>query len=136
LTHFHWDHLIGLPFFIPIFIPGNKIHFYAPHDDLEENIRLMFRKPNFPVEFENLGAQIFFHKLEPRKTRKFWDMNVTPYQLDHPYPCWGYKIEKNGKIFSHCVDSAMTRVSREDLGDDLPLYQDADIALMDAQYTF
>lgn len=136
LTHFHWDHLIGLPFFVPIFIPGNTIHFYAPHDDLEENIRLMFKKPNFPVNFENLGAKIVFHKLEPRVPVKFWDMTVTPYRLDHPDPCWGYRVEKNGSVYSHCVDSEMTRVSREDLGEDLPLYQNVDLALMDAQYTF
>src|SRR6185312_1398487 len=47
MTHFHWDHLIGLPFFVPIFVPGNTIHFYAVQDDLEENIRRTFRKPNF-----------------------------------------------------------------------------------------
>lgn len=136
LTHFHWDHLIGLPFFVPIFVPGNTINFYSPHKDLEHNIRLMFRKPNFPVEFENLASKIQFHYLEPRVPRKFWDISVTPYQLDHPDPCWGYRFEKGGKVFSHCVDSEMTRVSREDLGPDLPLYQGVDLAIMDAQYTF
>jgi phosphoribosyl 1,2-cyclic phosphodiesterase len=136
LTHFHWDHLIGLPFFVPIFIPGNTIHFYSPHTDLEENIRIMFRKPNFPVDFENLGAKIVFHTLKPRETTKFWDLNVTPYRLDHPDPCWGYRVEKNGRVYAHCVDSEMTRVSRADLADDLGLYQNVDIALMDAQYTF
>ncbi len=136
LTHFHWDHLIGLPFFIPIFIPGNKIHFYAVQEDLEENIRLMFRKPNFPVNYENLGADIHFHLLEPRQKVQFSDIAVTPYQLDHPDPCWGFKFECDGKTYSHCVDSEMTRISRDDLGPDLPLYQNVDLALMDAQYTF
>ena len=136
LTHFHWDHLIGLPFFVPIFIPGNKINFYAVHDDLEENIRLMFRKPNFPVDYKDLGAEIVFHKLEPRKKKMFGEIAVTPYQLDHPDPCWGFRFECNGKVFSHCVDSEMTRISPDDLGEDLPLYQGVDLALMDAQYTF
>lgn len=135
-THFHWDHLIGLPFFVPLFIPGNKINFYSPHDDLEENIRLMFRKPNFPVDFGNLASEIYFHKLPARKKTKISGFDITPYQLDHPDPCWGYRIEREGKVFSHCVDSEMTRISAADLGDDLPLYKNVDLALMDAQYTF
>lgn len=136
MTHFHWDHLIGLPFFVPIFIPGNKIHFYAVQDDLEAQIRNMFRKPNFPVPYEALGSEIQFHQLEPRKAVQFGDMNVTPYQLDHPDPCWGYRVEHKGKVFSYCVDTECRRVSQKDLGADLPLYQGVDLMVLDAQYTF
>jgi phosphoribosyl 1,2-cyclic phosphodiesterase len=102
-THFHWDHLIGLPF--------------------------------FPVPLENLGSTIEYHQLEPRKPARFGDINVTPYQLDHPDPCWGFKIENGGKVFSHCVDTECTRVTREELGPDLPLYQGVDTMIFDAQYT-
>ncbi len=136
MTHFHWDHLIGLPFFTPIFIPGNEIHFYAVQDDLAENIKRVFRKPNFPVPFEQLQSKIFFHKLEPRKPVNFEDITITPYQLDHPDPCWGYRFEHGGKVFSHCVDSECTRVSAEELGADIALYQNVDLMTFDAQYTF
>jgi len=47
----------------------------------------------------------------------------------------GYRIENGGKVFSHCVDTECTRVSREELGEDLPLYQNVDLMLFDAQYT-
>jgi phosphoribosyl 1,2-cyclic phosphodiesterase len=136
MTHFHWDHLIGLPFFTPIFMPKNEIHFYAVQPELEENIHRIFSKPNFPVAFERLPAKIFFHKLEPRKPQMFDDIQVTPYKLDHPDPCWGYKVEHEGKTYSHCVDSECLRLSREQLGEDLPLYQNVDLMIFDAQYTF
>lgn len=136
MTHFHWDHLIGLPFFVPMFIPGNTIHFYGVQDDLEENIRAMFTKPRFPVPFEALGSRIVFHKLSPRMAVDFGDMRVTPYQLDHPDPCWGYRFEHENKVFSYCVDSECTRMSAKDLGPDLPLYQGVDVMIFDAQYTF
>lgn len=135
-THFHWDHLIGLPFFMPIFIPGNQIHMYAVQPDLEENVRGMFQKPRFPVEFKDLGAKITFHQLEPRTATFFKDIKVTPYQLDHPDPCWGYRFEHEGKVFSHCVDSECTRMSTSALGPDLPLYQNVDVMIFDAQYSF
>ncbi|MCB0365163.1 MAG: MBL fold metallo-hydrolase [Bdellovibrionales bacterium] len=136
MTHFHWDHMIGLPFFVPIFIPGNIIHFYAVQDDLEDRVRAMFCKPHFPVPFERLGAQVLFHKLEPRQPRKMEDLTITPYQLDHPDPCWGFRCESGGKVFSHCVDTEGTRVSQKDLDKDLPLYTNADLAIYDAQYSF
>lgn len=135
-THFHWDHIVGVPFFIPFFIPGNEIHCYSVSPGLEEAIRLMFKKPNFPVPFERLGAKVVFHQIEPRKAVQLEDIKLTPYQLDHPDPCWGYRFEHEGKSFSYCVDTEGTRVSQQDLGDDLPMYQDLDVMVFDAQYTF
>ncbi len=134
-THFHWDHLIGLPFFTPFFIRGNKIHVYSVQSDLKEVFQTVFRKPFFPIQLEKLAASIEYHTLQPRQTVSFNDMQVTPYQLDHPDPCWGYRIECDGRVYAHCVDTECTRVSRAELGPDLPLYQGVDLMLFDAQYT-
>jgi phosphoribosyl 1,2-cyclic phosphodiesterase len=139
LTHFHWDHLVGLPFFSPIFIPGNEVNFYAVQPDLSQNIQAMFRKPFFPVAFEELRSTVRFHQLEPRQTFKIGAFDVTPYQLDHPDPCWGYRIEfetpKARRAYAHAVDSECTRISEFDLGEDVKLYRQADLLLFDAQYT-
>lgn len=134
-THFHWDHLIGLPFFTPIFIPGNQIHVWAVQEDLPDAFHMLFRKPYFPVPLNMLGSSIIYHRLEPRKTIELGDFSLTPYQLDHPDPCWGYRIEKNDKVYAHCVDTECTRVSREQLGPDLALYQGVDLMIFDGQYT-
>lgn len=134
-THFHWDHLIGLPFFAPIFIPGNQIHLYAVEPDLPEVLRTLFRKPNFPVPLEKLGADVVCHRLPPRQPTQLGDLTITPYRLDHPDPCWGYRFEHQGKVFSHCADTECTRMSRETLGPDLPLYQGVDLMVFDAQYS-
>jgi len=134
-THFHWDHLIGLTFFTPFFFPGNTIHVYAVQNDLKDVFKTIFKKPYFPVPLEMLPCKIVYHPLEPRKMFKLGDISVTPYQLDHPDPCWGFKFESGGKTYSHCVDTECTRVSREQLGADLPLYQNVDLMIFDAQYT-
>lgn len=136
LTHFHWDHVLGLPFFAPHFLNGVNIHYYAVQPELEQNIRQVFSKPFFPVPFDSLSAKVHFHVLEPRKTITINDMNITPFRLDHPDPCWGYKVESGGKVYAHCVDTEGTRVTRDELGEDLPLYQNVDLMYFDAQYSF
>lgn len=138
-THFHWDHLLGLPFFTPVFIPGNEVHVYAVQEDVEPCVRQAFQKPFFPVSFEDLGAKFHFHHLQPRKPIELQGYTWTPYQLDHPDPCWGFRVERQTssgkKVYAHCVDSEATRVSPVDLGEDVWLYRDADLCYFDAQYT-
>ena len=134
-THFHWDHLIGLPFFIPLFIGGNKIHFYGVQPEMKAVVQQLFCRPYFPVVFEDLASQIEFHALTPRQTVQIKGFKVTPYELDHPDPCWGFRIERGGKVYAHCVDTECARQTREELGADLALYQNVDLMLFDAQYT-
>lgn len=134
-THFHWDHLAGLPFFLPLFIPGNLIHVYAVQPELPEVFRTVFQKPYFPVPLEQLDAQIKYHQLLPRQPRQLHDMTITPYAMDHPDACWGYRIEAAGKVLAYCVDHEAKRISRAELGADLPMYQNVDLLVADAQYT-
>ena len=136
MTHFHWDHIMGIPFFLPIFIPGNQIHFYSADPSLEQAIKLIFTKPYFPVPFSALASNIHFHQLKPREATIIEGFEVVPYQLDHPDPCWGARISCDGKNYAHVVDNEGRRVSRKDLGADLPLYQNIDLMYFDAQYSF
>ncbi len=135
-THFHWDHLIGLPFFVPLYMKGKTIHIYAVHEDLEDILKTLFKKPTFPVPYEVVRSQIKIHPLQPRQKFKIGDLELTPYQLDHPDPSWGVRVEGDGKALAWAVDSECTRTSREELGEDLKLYQDADLLVFDAQYSF
>lgn len=134
LTHFHADQLLGLPFFTPIFIPGNEIHFYAVQKDLSEAIKFLFKRPYFPVEFSMLPSKIYFHQLQPRENFLIDNFQITPFQLDHVDPCWGFKITHSNKSYAHCSNTESARCNQIDLGLDLPLYHNIDLMYYDAQY--
>jgi len=134
-THFHWDHLIGLPFFTPIFIPGNKIHVYAVQPELTSVFEL-FLETVFSCRARGIGCADYLSPTRTSKTGQVLEaITVTPYQLDHPDPCWGYRMEEGGKYMRTAFDTECTRVSREQLGPDLGLYQNVDLMIFDAQYT-
>ena len=134
VTHMHWDHVMGLPFFIPIFVPGTKIHIYHVHKTTPQSVRGLFDGVHFPVTWENLGAEVNFHQLKLYEGKLFGETTITPYALDHPGGSFGYHFSRDGKSINIGVDGEYKRVSREDLGADLKYYQNLDVLLFDAQY--
>ncbi len=134
-THFHWDHTCGLPFFVPIFIPNKVLHFYGVHKNLQKHIETLFSDPYFPVSYKDLPSIHHFHQLNKYEPVQLYGMKITAFELDHPNTAYGYHIECNGKRLALCFDTEFKRMSRQDLGDDLPYYQNADMVLFDGQYT-
>lgn len=135
LTHFHWDHIIGLPTFKPAFVEGNEINIYAVQPETEFLIRSYLSHPWVEDDMQAWKAKVNFHILKPRELFCLGDLSITPYMMDHPDPCWGYRISNGGKNYAHCADTEATRVTHMSLGDDLPMYQNVDLMYFDAQYT-
>lgn len=134
MTHYHLDHIVGLPFFAPHFIKGKKINYHIVQTQGEEIIRNMFRRPIFPVGFEHLEAEVIFHKLEPHKKYNINGFNVMAFLMDHPDPCYGFRIERGGKIYAHAVDNEAIRTTKAQLGMDGGLFDNANLMFFDAQY--
>ncbi len=104
ITHTHWDHIQGLPFFIPIFIPGNKIRLYGPIDPVNDTgiqqvMDVQLQYSFFPVREAELRANIQYRSLMPHEAVKVGDATVTPVLLNHPVVDYGYRIDCNGKSF-------------------------------------
>ena len=134
ISHFHLDHILGLPFFLPHYKVGCKINYYSAHKDTENIIKSLFKKPMFPVSFGSLQAEIKFHELKVHEKNSVNGFVVTPYITDHPDPCFGFKLEKNGKVYAHAVDNEAVRTNRQELGPDAGLYENADLLYFDSQY--
>ena len=101
-THSHWDHIQGLPFFIPIFIPGNKIHLYGAFDPIsgagpERIMNIQMQYSYFPVRAVEMQSRINYLTVMPHEVIKIDETIITPTLLNHPVVNLGYRIECKGK---------------------------------------
>ncbi|BBD08570.1 MBL fold metallo-hydrolase [Desulfovibrio ferrophilus] len=136
MSHLHWDHLMGFPFFIPAYIPGNVIRFWGCHDQIEHVFRTQQSEPFFPVTFDDLGAQVEFNILEPGKAVELGGTTVTPFEQNHPGRSYGYRFEQDGKAFVMSTDSEHHEGADDADYPFLSHVRDADLMIFDAQYTF
>lgn len=134
ISHLHWDHILGLPFFPQIYERGCEIDIYHVHKHAPEYLCLKFNGVNFPVRWEELGAQINFHQLELHQPRRFDDLTVTPFQLDHPGDAYGYRFDSQTAAAGIALDNELKRRTASELGRDQQCYHGLDVLLFDSQY--
>jgi len=134
MTHMHWDHVMGMPFFIPIHVPGHKLNIYHVHKNAPDHIKINFNGVNFPLTWDQLNAKVEFHQLKLYEKTPFGDMTVTPFVLDHPGGSFGYRFDGGGKSIAIGVDGEYKRLTPKELGKDLAFFQNLDLLLFDAQY--
>jgi phosphoribosyl 1,2-cyclic phosphodiesterase len=107
-THYHWDHIIGWPFFVPAFIPGNKIHLHGQKKGdltIHDILKNLMSDPNFPVPLEIMGAELSFHDLEQDGELQLGENYSVRYaSIFHPNGCLGFRFEDNGKAFAFLTD--------------------------------
>ena len=102
ITHSHWDHIQGLPFFIPNFIPGNTLRLHGAFDPVsgkgvEQVMSVQLQYSYFPVREAEMKARIEYITLAPEQSIQIGTATVTPYLMSHPVIDFGYRIEANGK---------------------------------------
>jgi len=135
VSHVHWDHIMGFPFFVPCFIPGNKIRLYSCHARLEDAIRGQNHEPCFPVEFGALAAKIEFIALEPGRTYEIAGARVTGTPQLHGNDSYGYRVEKGGKVVVYTTDSEHKPEDRDEMNRTANFFRDADLVIFDAMYS-
>ena len=109
LSHVHWDHIQGLPFFSPAYVPGTKISVYAlltAADELNEVIGGITRHEFFPMPLEAVPANFEFHQVEPGVDFTIGGAHVLPIALNHPFGSVGYRIECDGSSWAYVADTA------------------------------
>ncbi|HXS54383.1 MAG TPA: MBL fold metallo-hydrolase [Usitatibacter sp.] len=134
MSHVHWDHIMGFPFFGPAYVPGTKIRIHGCHEVLEHAFRLQQSPPCFPVEFDQLGAAIEFVKLEPDRPHMVSGITVTPHRQLHSGDSYGYRFEHAGKVAIYSTDSEHKLEDRAEAEAFAKFFRDADAVVFDAMY--
>lgn len=138
-SHFHWDHLQGLPFFAPLYGPANEVCFYAaapvgrPDDSLDRLLRGQMCFPYFPVPFTDLAAATETHGLVTGERAEIGPFGVRPFPVRHPQGAHGFRVEHGGAAVVYATDyehgnPAFDEGLRE-------VARGADVLISDAQYT-
>ncbi len=155
-SHTHYDHVIGYPFFVPFFVPGNRVDLYGPvHYErsfksvMTEQLDYSF----FPVRMDELRADLHFHDLR-EESFESPPFKVQTLYANHPITCLAYRVEADGKIFIFTGDTEpyinhldgdanadedeveeVREVIAEQTQRWLAFLKGADLCIHDAQYT-
>lgn len=135
MSHVHWDHIMGFPFFMPAYIPGNQIHIYGCHATLEEAFRRQNAAPSFPVDFSRMGAGIEFIRLEPEREYQIAGFRVRALRQHHGGDSYGYRFERGGKTVVYSTDSEHKQDDPAEIQAFVEFFRDADLVIFDAQYS-
>jgi phosphoribosyl 1,2-cyclic phosphodiesterase len=133
LSHFHWDHVQGLPFFGPAYNPSNKIDFYSPFKDIEGYLSGQMLTPYFPVGIDTMGSEKSFHFLE--NDINIAGCSISFKKMNHPGDSFAYCVNKNGKRIIYATDTELSSSDFEKNEKNTAFFKDADLIIIDCQYT-
>ncbi len=138
-SHFHWDHIQGIPFFSQAFDPRNHLIFYSTNPDLERILCDQMKQPYFPVPMIGPGgfrAKIdFIHLVDPEIPVVIGDSKISWLQVNHPGGCVAYKVTENDTRFVYSTDTELTRDDFLDTPENKSFFSGADVLVLDSQYT-
>lgn len=136
LSHFHWDHIQGLPFFVPAYVPGFELNvFGGTHDGsgIRAALESQMKTPGFPVSFAELSARIELGTVRSKEwTELSPNVRVKSLKLNHPGGSFGYRLECDGKSVVYATDTEHYACVDPEL---VRLAKGADMLIYDAQYT-
>jgi phosphoribosyl 1,2-cyclic phosphodiesterase len=135
MSHVHWDHIMGFPFFAPAYAPGTRIRIFGCHDVIEKAFRLQQSAPCFPVDFSRLAADIEFIRIEAGVPTDIAGYRVTPKLQRHTGDSYGYRFERDGKAIVYSTDSEHKLEDPAETQAFVEFFRNADLVIFDAMYS-
>ncbi|MET0375575.1 MAG: MBL fold metallo-hydrolase [Rhizorhabdus sp.] len=136
MSHLHWDHIGGFPFFGPAFDPNSHIIIHSGHADAEVAFRRQQEEISFPVAFDWLRAKIEFVTLRPGESYRIGGVDVEVMEQHHSHKSYGYRFtDSAGKTAIFSTDSEHKIDSMEGEADVAAFFRDADLVICDTMYS-
>lgn len=135
LSHTHWDHIHGFPFFLPAYVPGNRIIIYSPHPDIENRVSMQQDSRYFPVPLKAMQADIEFVSLSEGENVAVGDADIANIKLNHPGGCFGYRVRKQEASFVYATDTEFTNLSKSETKKYINFFSQVKVLVFDSQYT-
>ena len=137
-THAHWDHLLGFPFFKPIYFQDTRINMYGcpfAQISVKDLISQVMVAPHFPIDYQDVRGSIFYHETCGDHFA-INSMTVTSFPLSHPNQGMGYRFEENGKAFVFLTDNELSYIHPGGATFDeyVRFAADADLLIHDAEF--
>lgn len=136
MSHLHYDHVQGIPFFGPAYIPNNKLVFHGCHEKLEQSIRDQMQSPYFPVTFDEFKSTVSFEMHQPGETIEVAGLKMSSIEQDHPGTSYGYRFDGDGKSVVYSTDAEHRPQHHRKDYPFLDFIRGADLLIFDAPYTF
>lgn len=140
LSHTHWDHIQGFPFFKPAFNPNITINFYSSLTDLRKRLEHQQHSEFFPIDLDYMLARKNFIHIEPEKEINISLLHnkdkviVKNIELYHPGKSYAYRIEYNEKAFVYATDGEYFQIPPSFLKRYVKFFNNADLMIFDTQY--
>jgi phosphoribosyl 1,2-cyclic phosphodiesterase len=135
LSHFHWDHIQGLPFFVPAYVPSTKLTVIGATNgvmSLSDTLVHQMRAPVFPVRLDELRSQLTLREVRAGEPFAVGEATVRAAKLNHPGGVHAFRIEHGGRSVVYATDTEHYECLDPVL---VGLAQGADVLIYDAQYT-
>ncbi len=134
-SHYHWDHIMGFPFFAPIYVSGAPLHLYGETKNGQSVLEILsgqMHPPYFPIKWNMVTADIDWTPVEPDEDVVLGDVTVKTCRLNHPQHALSYRVEYAGRSVVYATDI--------EHGSDLDtvfidFIRGADVLIMDCSFT-